>query len=257
MNMPIGPEYRTLDDVVDGLQSLERWFTAMRDRRSVFVTVYGMMSREMRQRLEARFFLDNEWVTRYLVAFASHYRRALIAFETGDRAGLPRSWRIAFETARAGVGLALQDLLLGVNAHVNHDLALGLDEVGLDPDRERRHQDHTSVNQVLEAITDAVQKRICDLYAPGLASLDRAAGSLDELTSNFSLVVARESAWETAVALANARTAREREAVRRALDFRAGVVAKLLVAGNLDPVLVRACRQIEAGAPLGAWLAPA
>jgi len=127
-------------------------------------------------------------VTRYLVAFANHYRRALIALETGDRAGLPRSWRIAFETARAGVGLA---------------------------------------------------------------------GSLDELTSDFSLVVAREGAWETAVALANARTAREREAVRRALDFRAGVVAKLLVAGNLDPVLVRACRQIEAGAPLETWLAPA
>ena len=35
MKVEIGPAYRTLDDVVNGLASLERQFTAMRDRRAV------------------------------------------------------------------------------------------------------------------------------------------------------------------------------------------------------------------------------
>ena len=69
------------------------------------------------------------------------------------------------------------------------------------------------------------------------------------------MVVARENAWETAVALANARNDLERVAIRRALDFRAGVVAKLLVAGNADPLVVRKCHEIEAGAGFGAWMA--
>jgi hypothetical protein len=247
MNLQIGPAYRTLDDVVNELTSLEQQFAATGDRRGVFVTVYGMMSREMRHRVATKFFLDNEWVAGYLVTFANYYRQALMAFEAGDRSSVPRSWRVAFDTARSGSGLALQDLLLGVNAHVNHDLALGLDSMGIDPDRDRRHRDHTSVNQVLEAITDAAQTRVCTLYAPGLAALDRAAGSLDEVTADFSMVVARESAWETAVALANARNDLERAAIRRALDFRAGVVGRLLVACNVSPLVVRACRQIEAG----------
>src|SRR5262245_11250346 len=212
MNVQIGPGYRTLDDVVNGLAALEGQFTAAGDRRCVFATVYGMMSREMRRRIARGFFLDNAWVTRYLVAFANRYHQALVAAEAGEWARIPRSWRVAFDTARSGSALALQDLLLGINAHVNHDLALGLAEVGIDPDRAERHRDHTSVNQILEAITDVVQTRVCDAYAPGLASLDRAAGSLDELAANFSMVVARESAWETAVALANARDQLERDA---------------------------------------------
>jgi len=32
-------------------------------------------------------------------------------------------------------------------------------------------------------------------------------------------------------------------------------VAKLLVAGNANPLVVRKCREIEAGAAFGAWMA--
>jgi hypothetical protein len=46
MNVEIGPEYRTVDQVVNGLTSLERQFKAACDHRGVFLTVYGMMSRE-------------------------------------------------------------------------------------------------------------------------------------------------------------------------------------------------------------------
>ena len=35
----------------------------------------------------------------------------------------------------------------------------------------------------------------------------------------------------------------------------AGGVAKLLVAGNANPLVVRKCREIEAGAAFGAWMA--
>ena len=77
----------TLDDVVARLAELEQVHLARRDRRAVFLTVYGYMSREMKQRIEERTFADNEWVERYTVAFANLYLEALQAYDRAqDRA---------------------------------------------------------------------------------------------------------------------------------------------------------------------------
>ena len=46
--------YRTLDDVVAGFSSLEQQFRAGQDRRSIFLTLYGVVSAEMRDRLASR-----------------------------------------------------------------------------------------------------------------------------------------------------------------------------------------------------------
>ena len=52
----------TLDDVIGALTALEAQHTARRNRRAVFVTVYTLMSQEMKRRISARAFRDNEWV---------------------------------------------------------------------------------------------------------------------------------------------------------------------------------------------------
>jgi hypothetical protein len=237
--------YRTLDDVVTGLAALEQAALANRDRRAIFLTVYGQMSREMQRLIGLGVFRNNDWVARYTVGFANIYREAYHAYDAGQP--VVKAWRIAFDAARAGAALVSQDLLLGINAHINHDLALALENVAIDPDREDRLADHTAVNEVLRSLTDAVSERISQLYAPGLTVVDACAGTLDEDVSNFSLSIARENAWEAAVALANARSELERRAIRRLLDVRASAVARLILVPNLNPIVLSACRRIEEG----------
>jgi hypothetical protein len=237
--------YRTLDDVVEGLEALETSWAARGDRRAIFATVYRLMSAEMYRRVSGGIFRDGEWVRRYTVAFANLYREALDAYGAGRP--VPRSWRIAFDTAVEGSALVTQDLLLGINAHVNHDLALALEHVGIDPDRAGRLVDHTAVNEVMRALTDDEGARVSALYARGLTAIDDCAGTLDESISNFSLVIARANAWEAAVALANARSELERTGVRTLLDVRASVIARLILAPSLKPHVLEACRRIEAG----------
>jgi uncharacterized protein DUF5995 len=239
------PAYATLDDVVAGLSGLEQSALARHDRRAVFLTVYGQMSREMKRMIEAGAFRDNDWVARYTVRFANFYREAYDAYETG--APVAKSWRIAFDTSSQGAALVSQDVLLGINAHINHDLALALEQVTIDPRRDDRLADHTAVNDVLQTITDAVSERISELYAPGLAVVDACGGTFDEDVSNFSIGIARENAWEAAVALANARADLERRAIRRLLDVRASAVARLILVPNLNPVVIGVCRRIEEG----------
>jgi hypothetical protein len=244
--MRSGP-YRTLDDVVAGLGAWEARFRQQQDRRAVFASLYGVVSAEMRERVARRTFADNEWVHRYAVAFANLYREALEAYEAGRVADVPKPWRLCFDAARAGTGLVLQDMFLGVNAHVNNDLPLALTAISIEPDRRARYLDHAAVNAVLAAVTERATERIASLYAPGLTAMDDCAGQLDEMLSLFSLNLARESAWESAVALANARNAVERRLATTLISARAAALARLLLSPSCSPSLVAACRRLEAG----------
>lgn len=243
--------YRSLDDVVNGFTALEADFRARQDRRSIFVTLYGVVSAEMRDRVARRAFEDSEWVHRYAVAFANLYREALDDYDAGNRERVPKAWRLCFDAARAQSGLVLTDMLLGVNAHVNHDLPYALHGISIEPDRDKRYRDHSAVNAVLGAVTERATEQISNLYAPGIAGLDIVAGNLDEVTSAFSLEVARESAWDSALSLANARSDGERNRAMRMIGIRAAAIARLLRAPALHPPLIVACRHIERG---GAWV---
>ena len=103
------------------------------------------------------------------------------------------------------------------------------------------------MNEVLRALTDTVADRVSELYARGLSGVDACAGTLDEEVSNFSLAIARQNAWESGVALANSRTDLERRTVRKMIDVRAAVLARLILAPNISPTMMNACKRVEEG----------
>jgi hypothetical protein len=247
--LPIASAYQSIDDATAALTAIEQAFRAQHDRRAIFATAYLGITSAIKRNVAAGVFLDNAWVSRYAITFANLYRTALLAFERGDTA-LPKAWQIAFDTSRGGSALAIQDLVLGINAHINHDLALALLEVSIDPDRATRYADHTRVNQVLKEATDPMQDRIGQLYAPILNVLDRVCDRLDEEIACFSVDKARESAWAAAVALANARDDAERALLRASLNDRSAVLARLILAPTLaNPWVVGALHYLETVTP--------
>lgn len=243
--------FQNLDEVVSGLAGWEEEFRRRHDRRSIFLTLYGVVSNEMRDRVGRGAFEDPDWVHRYAVAFANLYRRALEDYDAGRTHQVPTAWRLCFDAARAGRGLVLQDLFLGVSAHVNNDLPFALSAVSIEPDRAARYRDHSAVNEVLGAVTERATQRLAALYAPGLTGMDDCAGALDEWASQFSLQVARDSSWESAVSLSNARNTLERALVTKLIGSRATVLARLLLAQSLNPAAMAVCGTLERGS---GWL---
>jgi hypothetical protein len=238
-------EFTSTVGVAAALEALEEFCIPRRDRRGVFVTAYLRITRALMAEIEAGGFQDPEWVTRYLICFGNLYRRAHVAWERGELDRVPKSWRLSFEAARDGVGLVIQHLILGVNAHINHDLALALVEVGLEP-RPLRYADHTRVNDVLERATEDLKHHVAVTYAPVLQRLDRIAGRRDDDFTRFSIPKAREHAWTYALALDNARTPAERLLLERSLDDQAAVLARLILSSpTRHPVLLRAVRVAE------------
>jgi len=103
-DLPIGPIYHSIEDVIDGLAGTQEAFLKRRDRRGVFATAYLEITRELRRRIQAQKFHDGDWVGRYVVAFANLYRKALLAHHEGNRAALPRAWQLSLDTSAAGWG---------------------------------------------------------------------------------------------------------------------------------------------------------
>ncbi|MFC7176283.1 DUF5995 family protein [Halosegnis marinus] len=223
----------------------ERRFVRAGDRRAVFLTVYGAVTARVRRDLAGDRFADPEWVAGYLVAFANRYRRALLAYERDDRERVPRAWLLAFDGALAGETLVAQDALLGINAHVVHDLALALDDAGIDPRAERR-RDHDAVNAVLRALVDTEQDLLADRYAPGLGTLDAAAGRFDERAAFRTLAEGRDWAWRCAVALADGGPL-ARRGVRWLLDAVSLGAGRLLVRPTRDERVRERLRAAERG----------
>jgi hypothetical protein len=238
--------YRSVGDVVAGLSALEAFFLERRDKRGVFVAAYLPITLEIQRRIQEGRFDDNAWVAAYLVAFANLYRQALAAYDSGRLASVPKPWRIAFDAAADDSCLLLQHLLLGINAHINHDLPIALSEVTIDPDRASRQRDHTAVNEALQVATDPVQERLARLYAPGLGLLDVVAGVFDEQLTNFSFEKAREAAWTAGVLLVDAGDDVKRAAVRKRTEEQAAALARLVLAPHpAAPTLFAVLRQLE------------
>ncbi|MDS0260852.1 DUF5995 family protein [Haloarcula sp. S1CR25-12] len=223
----VAEPYTDVEAVHRELGALLRAFETREDRRAVFLGIYARMTDAVGRRVQRRAFTDPDWVADYLVAFANRYRVAVRDFETGDTDALADPWWLAFEAADGGDSLVLQDAMLGVNAHINYDLALALDDVGVGADRPSKYADHCAVIDVIAELVDEAQDGLADRDADGLAALDSSLGRFDEWLTVVTIDECRDSAWRTAVAMDS--RFRSRRRVARWLNDRTATGAAHLI----------------------------
>ena len=88
------------------------------DQRSIFLQCYSMMTHNIFDALKEGRFQDADWVHQLLSHFAGYYFQSLEAYEDPDRQ-TSAVWQHAHAVALKGDALAIQNLILGVNAHIN------------------------------------------------------------------------------------------------------------------------------------------
>lgn len=228
--------YQSVSGVISSFEWLENNFFQHEDLRGVFATAYLHITRSINEAIQTQSFHDNAWSEKYLIRFANLYRVALLNYETGSSKLVPKSWRVAFDLAENKEGLIIQHLVLGINAHINHDLAIALFDVKIDPDRDHKYADHADVNLILEKATDGLKRSVIEKYAPILQRLDRGLGTIDDEITAFSIPKAREHAWSFAIALTAAQSDIEREILKKSLNEQAAVLSNLIMASpTKDP----------------------
>jgi hypothetical protein len=227
-------KYQSVPEVVHSFKWLENYFFQKDDLRGVFTTAYLHITQSIGAAVEEDSFKDTLWSQNYLICFANLYRVAILNNARGNKDLVPKSWKTSFELAEKKEGFVIQHLMLGINAHINHDLALALHEVKIDPNRDDKYKDHTDINIILEKATNGLKHSVAEKYAPILKRLDKGLGNIDDQITAFSIPKAREHAWSMAIALRLAQTDFEKNILQRSLDEQAAVIARLILASPIQ-----------------------
>lgn len=193
------------------------------DRRGWFTAMYRQTTRAVRARTAAGAFDDPERMGHFVERFAGRYLEPLRAHREGRP--VPRCWRVAFEAGAEH--LILQHLLLGINAHVNLDLAVVAAETCPGGEITALHDDFMQVNDILGALMPKV--RFCiGGFSPLLDVIDRIGGGGDDEMLNFSIGVARQEAWSQALVLASTDDPARRAQLIESLDRSVALLGKVV-----------------------------
>lgn len=210
--------------VIAKMQALINQWEDESHQGAIFLRCYQMMTSNVLAATAQGEFHDSEWVRELLHRFADYYFVALEAYNQ-DPASAPRAWQLAHNTARDPRSLPIENLLLGINAHINYDLVLTLvDQLGpewsqlSEQERAARYADHCYVNDVLARTIDSVQDQILEPAMPGMDLVDRLLGPLDELLISRLITRWRETVWQYATRLLEADSDEEQAALLQQVE---------------------------------------
>ncbi|MEO8735681.1 MAG: DUF5995 family protein [Edaphobacter sp.] len=186
----------TIEDVLRRMQQIDELLLDG-DGLKWFNRLYMMVTKEVDLNPPAGGWKDATWLLRLDVVFAGFYFRAIAGFLDGldDTAS---SWSALME-ARYESGIdRIQFALAGMNAHINHDLALAL----LETDREMnlvpgydspQHVDYEAVNELLNRVMPAALQMLA-VGILGLVAQD--TGKIGQVLAFWNICKARDLAWD-------------------------------------------------------------
>jgi Family of unknown function (DUF5995) len=174
-----------IDSILPGTDGL-KWFNAL----------YLSVTKRVLDQPPSGGWADPDWLYRLDVIFADFYFSAIADYERGIR--VADSWR-AFFAARSESDIdRIQFALAGMNAHINHDLALALLKTNTERQivpafESSQHLDYTHVNRLLEAVMPSA----LEMLAAGLmGELAQDTGKIGQLLAFWNVCAARELAWD-------------------------------------------------------------
>ena len=185
---------QTIDEVIDQLDRIIEECLADDSKLAFFPILYRKVTIAVKEGIERKDFDNNERMEKLDVVFANRYLTAYQQFKAGEKP--TDSWQIAFDEAHAFWPIALQHLLVGINAHINLDLGIAAAEIA-DSDLDSLKADFYKINSLLASMVEGVQQEIGRI-SPVIGILDLLAGKLDERLVDFSIQIARDGAWDFA-----------------------------------------------------------
>jgi hypothetical protein len=221
---------RCVDVQIKRMRRLQRELGC--DHRAVFATTYLELTKQYRRDLSRgmkKQLQDVKYLYREVALFANVYFESVKRSKRGQ--DVPEAWRIAFETARTGEVNAAQDMLLGINAHVQNDMPFVIAALGLRTrSGESRKVDHDLVNEVLDRAYDAVIAEVARRYDPFVNTTNASWNPVDDVWGLEMVKVWRERVWRNAERLVNAGSEEERRAIADEIESQAADWARGMAA---------------------------
>lgn len=211
-------------------------------RAGYFATLYRAMTLAVQKAITENLFEDSKRMEKLDVIFANRYLDAWQCYH--HKQPCTSSWKSAFDSTARNNLTVLQHLLLGINTHINLDLAIAAAETSKGLDIFALQKDFEKINEIIASLTEATYNSLCRIWLP-LRFLGNMAGNRQDAVVNFSITKAREASWTNAVALFNC----SEEAKKSCINFiDSGVVVlahKIVEPGGYISFLLSPVRYME------------
>lgn len=193
-----GPPPATISDVLISMRKIDN-LLPNDDGLKWFNLLYMTVTQQVDSNPPPQGWEDLAWLTRLDVVFARFYFSAISNWLSGS-AAVSSPWEVLFEARYRSDIERIQFALAGMNAHINHDLALALLQTGAElnlvPGKTSpEHADFERVNGILEAVLPTALQ----FLATGiLGVLAQDTGKIGRLLAIWKVRAARDLAWDLA-----------------------------------------------------------
>jgi hypothetical protein len=190
---------KTIDEVLTELDLIIESTVVDNNFLGIFAYVYRRTTAQIKQAIREQQFEDNARMELLDVAFANLYLTAFHSYATDKNCSA--AWQAAFSAKHEKITI-LQHVMLGMNAHINLDLGIAAATIAPGKEITGIKNDFMKVNQILSELTNEMQQRVSKVSGL-MFILDWTGNNTDEKFINFSMVKARQQAWNLAGILAN------------------------------------------------------
>lgn len=188
------PTATSINEVLEQLDEIINECIATNNRMGLFAYVYRRTTAEIALEISLGHFEDSQRLEIMDVAFANLYLEAYERYKNNQE--ISKSWAFAFNNSNESLSI-LQHIMLGMNAHINLDLAIATAATMNGKDITAFENDFNKVNDILFRITNELQARLSRV-SPIMFLLDWFGKNSDEMIIDFSMRKAREQAWNSA-----------------------------------------------------------
>ncbi|MEP3836658.1 MAG: DUF5995 family protein [Algibacter sp.] len=188
------PRATTIQNVLIELDSIINECIKTNNRLGLFAYIYRRTTAEIASEIALGRFEDNTRLEILDVEFANLYLDAYKAYKKNQN--ISAAWAFAFNNAQEPLTV-VQHIMLGMNAHINLDLALATSKTMTDLEINDIHSDFNKVNDILFQIVNELQDRLSRV-SPLMILLDWIGQNEDEKLIDFSMRKAREQSWNSA-----------------------------------------------------------
>jgi hypothetical protein len=192
-------QVKSIADVVAALDAIVLETIRTESRAGYFAALYRRMTLAVGDGITRGQFSDGARMEKLDVVFAQRYLTAFNAFKS--REDCTASWMCTLTGSSNRSLIVLQHLLLGINAHINLDLAIAAAVVAPGDRIHELEGDFNRINVLIASLVDDVQRCLEEVWFP-MRFLRNVVNKHGQAVLNFSIGIARQAAWDHAVKLA-------------------------------------------------------
>jgi len=235
-------QLQNIQDVVNQLGQIMQQCAATQNRAGYFAALYKRMTEAVKEAIAANQFEDGVRMEQLDMVFGRRYLDAYNAHCAKQTCSL--SWQFTFDECADNSLIVLQHLLLGINTHINLDLAIAAATVAPGDKIYALQKDFYHINNIISSLLDDVQECLCEVWQP-MRLVTKIANGRQDAVLNFSIDKARTTSWANAVMLANM-TESQRTAYINEMDKLVNKVAVKIKSPGFGPgLLLRVIRATE------------